>query len=96
MGGRDVMANVEKGDIEVDGWCVVGMRGVTPKGQTVGWRNKGEGQKGNRPLKSQTKTNRSLLLSLHDQMKTKSRRLPLKTRKVGHHPYIYLPVFMTK
>ena len=25
MGGRDVMGNVEKGDIEVDGWCVVGM-----------------------------------------------------------------------
>jgi hypothetical protein len=60
--------------------------------QLVFW----EGQKGNRPLKSQTITNRSLLLSLHDQMKTKSRLLPLKTRKVGHHPYIYLPVLMTK
>jgi hypothetical protein len=24
-------------------------------------------------------------------MKTKSRFLPPKTRKVGHHPYIYLP-----
>ena len=33
MGGRDVMGNVEKGDIEVDGWCVVGMGGgVTGSG----------------------------------------------------------------
>jgi hypothetical protein len=53
------------------------------------WRNKGEGQKGNRPLKNQTITNRQT-------MKTKSRFLPPKTRKVGHHPYIYLPVSMTK
>ena len=29
MGGGDVMGSVEKGDIEVDGWCVVGMGGVT-------------------------------------------------------------------
>jgi starvation-inducible outer membrane lipoprotein len=29
-------------------------------------------------------------------MKTKSRFLPPNTRKVGHHPYIYLPVSMTK
>jgi hypothetical protein len=59
------------------------------KGQTVEWRNKREGQKGNRPLKNQTITNRQT-------MKTKSRFLPPKTRKVGHHPYIYLPVSMTK
>ena len=26
MVGRAVMGNVEKGDIEVDGWCVMGMR----------------------------------------------------------------------
>jgi hypothetical protein len=28
-GGRDVVDNVEKGDIEVDSWCVVGIGGVT-------------------------------------------------------------------
>jgi hypothetical protein len=54
------------------------------KGQTVEWRNKGEGQKGNRPLK---KSNRQTI-------KTKSRFL---SRKVGHYrPYIYLPVSMAK
>ena len=33
------MGNVEKGDIEVDGWCVVGMEGVTGSGvqHTVSW-----------------------------------------------------------
>jgi hypothetical protein len=32
MGRRDVMGNVEKGDIEVDGWCVVGVEGVAGSG----------------------------------------------------------------
>jgi hypothetical protein len=32
MGGRDVVDKVEKGDIEVDGWCVVGMGSVTGSG----------------------------------------------------------------
>jgi hypothetical protein len=32
MGGRDGMGNVEKGDIEVDGWCVVGVEGVIGSG----------------------------------------------------------------
>jgi len=32
MGGRDGMGNVEKGDIEVDGRCVVGVEGVTGSG----------------------------------------------------------------
>jgi hypothetical protein len=29
VGGRDVVGKVERGDIEVDGWCVVGMGSVT-------------------------------------------------------------------
>ena len=40
MGGRDVMGNVEKGDIEVDGWCVVGMGGchrIWCVAYTVSW-----------------------------------------------------------
>jgi hypothetical protein len=32
MGGRDVVDNVEKVDIEVDSWCVVGIGGVTGSG----------------------------------------------------------------
>ena len=32
MGGREVMGSVEKRDIEVDGWCVVGLGGVTGSG----------------------------------------------------------------
>jgi hypothetical protein len=31
-GGWDVVDNVEKGDIEVDSWCVVGIGGVTGSG----------------------------------------------------------------
>ena len=30
------MGNVEKGDIEVDGWCVVGVEGVTGSGDSWG------------------------------------------------------------
>jgi hypothetical protein len=32
MGGGVVVDKVEKGDIEVDGWCVVGMGSVTGSG----------------------------------------------------------------
>jgi hypothetical protein len=32
MGGRDVVDSVEKGDIEVDSWCAVGVGGVTGSG----------------------------------------------------------------
>ena len=32
MGERDVVGKVEKGDIEVDGWCVVGVEGVIGSG----------------------------------------------------------------
>jgi hypothetical protein len=31
-GGRDVVDSVEKGDIEVNSWCAVGIRGVTGSG----------------------------------------------------------------
>jgi hypothetical protein len=32
IGGKDYMDNVEKGDIEIDSWCVVGIGGVTGSG----------------------------------------------------------------
>jgi hypothetical protein len=41
MGGRDVMGNVEKGDIEVDGWCVVDMVLKVPGQPLRNPKNKG-------------------------------------------------------